>query len=891
MMTRSLLGLRVGIFILTFLFAFWGLPALFVGQPGPASISDKLLLQIKNGSGQEGVSKLELSRPARAWEFLGAVGTRAGIFGSESGPFEVWVYPLKILHDLKLRFHVPGRILPAESLARTTTVRPESCSILYTGDSFTARETLFVPLREAGAIISIEVATAEPLEIEATFERDFQLIWPAALGGTYMDWNEKLHAFVLGEEQKRFFALVGSLSATEHRQEFFTSYASSHESSFKLGLTGKGQETKQIVVAASMQSQSEAEATYQRISADFQTLRTEAASHYEHYLDQTLSLRLPDSELQRAYDWSRISLVQGIVSNPFLGTGLVAGYRTSGKDARPGFAWYFGRDALWSALALIAVADFANTRTALDFLIKYQREDGKIAHEIAQTANFVPWFKDYPYAYASADATPLFIITMNEYAVTSGDLNFVKDRWASVWKAYEFLRSTWDSQGFAQNQQAGHGWVEGGPLLPVKTELYQSSLGVAALQALANLAHLMANNEMQKELEREFARQKTFLNDAFWIPEKRIFAFGLDKENAKVAEASVLATVPMWFRLLDAEKANAMIDQLADVDHAADWGMRILSSRSERFHPAGYHFGAVWPLFTGWAAVGEYRYHRAFPGYANLRANALLALDGALGRVTEVLSGGHYAPLSVSSPHQIWSSAMVINPLLGGLLGLEVDSAAHRFALSPHVPPDWDSFELHNLRVDSAAFNLIYRQTPDLIELELQRSGASECFLEFSPGIALRAKVIGAEINNRPVAFRVEANGVDQHVAVRFPIYGGRNTLQIRLHDNFALHVPVSLPPLGATSSNLKVLSESWSASHDRLEVEVSGLAGREYQILAWGAAQISKLEGAELVRTGQQGYKIVVRLPSTPGHNYTRHKITFEFAAKHAPAKPSGGT
>src|SRR5437870_11123466 len=107
MMTRSLLGLRVGIFILTFLFAFWGLPALFVGQPGPASISDKLLLQIKNGSGQEGVSKLELSRPARAWEFLGAVGTRAGIFGSESGPFEVWVYPLKILHDLKLRFHVP----------------------------------------------------------------------------------------------------------------------------------------------------------------------------------------------------------------------------------------------------------------------------------------------------------------------------------------------------------------------------------------------------------------------------------------------------------------------------------------------------------------------------------------------------------------------------------------------------------------------------------------------------------------------------------------------------------------------------------------------------------------------------------------------------------------
>jgi len=180
-----------------------------VGQPGPARTADKLLPQIENGSGQEGINRLGLSRPARPWEFLDAVGTRAGIFGSESGQFELWVYPLKILHGFKLRFHVAGRILPAESFARTTTVRPESCSILYASDSFTVRETLFVPLREPGAVISIEIATAEPLEIEATFERDFQLIWPAALGGAYMNWNEKLHAFVLGEEQKRFFALIG----------------------------------------------------------------------------------------------------------------------------------------------------------------------------------------------------------------------------------------------------------------------------------------------------------------------------------------------------------------------------------------------------------------------------------------------------------------------------------------------------------------------------------------------------------------------------------------------------------------------------------------------------------------------------------------------------------
>ena len=108
-------------------------------------------------------------------------------------------------------------------------------------------------------------------------------------------------------------------------------------------------------------------------------------------------------------------MIQGMVTNPYLGTGLVAGYRTSGESQRPGFAWFFGRDSMWTALALDAEGDFASTRKALEFVAKYQREDGKIPHEIAQGANFVNWFKAYPYAYASADATPLYIIAMNDY--------------------------------------------------------------------------------------------------------------------------------------------------------------------------------------------------------------------------------------------------------------------------------------------------------------------------------------------------------------------------------------------------------------------------------------------------------------------------------------------
>src|SRR5438445_3948149 len=68
-------------------------------------------------------NSLELTRTARPWEFLSAVGTRAGFFGNEAGNFEAWVYPLKIFRNFRLRFHVDGRVIPAEALIRTVTVQ------------------------------------------------------------------------------------------------------------------------------------------------------------------------------------------------------------------------------------------------------------------------------------------------------------------------------------------------------------------------------------------------------------------------------------------------------------------------------------------------------------------------------------------------------------------------------------------------------------------------------------------------------------------------------------------------------------------------------------------------------------------------------------------------
>ncbi|HYL63399.1 MAG TPA: hypothetical protein VE077_12340 [Candidatus Methylomirabilis sp.] len=828
---------------------------------------------------------LELKRAVRPWEFLSTLGMRAGLLGNEAGRMEGWVYPLKIFRDFHLKFHVDGRVLEADSFARTLITRPESSTIVYAGDTFSVRETFFVPVKEPGALIAFDIETETPLEIEAVFRRDFQLMWPAALGGIYIGWNSTLHAFELGEEQRKFAAVVGSPSGTGEHEEFQTNYSESEENSFRLGGTAKGRDTKFIAIAGSMNGRAELENTYRRLTARYADLLSESAKYYRDYLDETVSLALPDEQIQKAYDWSRISLAQGMVTNPFLGTGLVAGYRTSGQSQRPGFAWYFGRDSCWSSLALNADGDFADTKAALEFISKFQREDGKIPHEISQGASFVDWFKGYPYPYASADATPLYIIAADDYVTASGDGAFAKEKWDSLWKAYQFLKSTYDSRGLPQNQGVGHGWVEGGPLLPVKTEFYQSGLGAQALHALSDLARFAGHDDAAVNLEKEFEKQRALVNESFWIADKKRFAFALDKNDKQVDEPTVLATVPMWFGLPSDAQAIPTIQQIADADVQTDWGMRIISNRSPVFSGGGYHFGSVWPLFTGWASVAEYKYHQEFPAYENLRANALLTLDGSLGHVTEVLSGDYYQPLSTSSPHQIWSAAMVVSPTLKGMLGLERNAADRTLTFVPHVPADWTDFKVNNVKVGDSVVNLSYHKTLNEITLEATRTGG-ECTLDFEPELANSALVGRVDMNGQTQRFDQWISAEHHHVKMKFPLAVGKNIVRIRVQNDFGLAYDSRLPKLGSASSDLRIISEEMGDVTAPMVLETSGRPGATYDMTVWNPGLIDSVDGAALVKDSDGHTKLRIRFAENANEDYVHQKIVIHLHPRKLPRK-----
>jgi glycogen debranching enzyme len=800
---------------------------------------------------------LMLTRAARPWEFASALGTRSALLAKEDGNFEAWVYPLKILRNFHLRFKTGNQTIDSKAVARSIRVRPESTTITYAWDTFSVQETLFVPVDEPGAVVILETDSSLPIEIEAAFERDFQLEWPAPMGGSDIDWNPALHAFLMDENQRKFTALVGSPSATSSQVESSTNYTNVKENTMGLGIAAPGKSTRILVIAASFQGLPPVEATYKRLVASYPQLLAQSAAYYSDYLQSQIALELPDKPLEDAYRWAEVSVLQGLVTNPYLGTGLVAGYKGSAdNDQRPGYAWFFGRDALWTSLALDAEGDFATTRTALEFLSRYQRKDGKVPHEIAQGAGFVPWFDTMPYAYASADATPLYIVAMDDYLRHSGDAAYVRDKWDDIWRAYRFLVSTYDKNGLPQNEGVGHGWVEGGPLLPVKGELYQSAVAAEALHSLANIARVLGKEEQASRLQSEYESSRMALNKTFWIADQDRYAFAIDTKGKQNETVSVLSAVPMWFGLLDPAKAGAMIESLSTPEMQTSWGMRIIPSNSPHYEADGYHSGTVWPLFTGWAAVGEYRYHHAEPAYANLRSNALLTFDGSLGHVAEVLSGNYDQTLATGSPHQIWSSAMVVAAMLKGLLGLDQDSLANRVTLQPHIPADWPYFAIRGIKAGQCNLNIRYskqddKEASETLTFDIDSTAGKSCSVELAPALSLRAQVLQVALNGHPIAYRQEDNAQDKHIHIAIDpadLARGSASVEIRIKEDFGIVQDFSLPPLGSTNEGLRIVAENWNEAHDALTIKTESAVSGTYELGLWNAQQVSSVEGADLV-------------------------------------------
>jgi hypothetical protein len=185
----------------------------------------------------------------------------------------------------------------------------------------------------------------------------------------------------------------------------------------------------------------------------------------EDVLSTTTSIDTPDDSLDLALEWAKINLEEQRVCNPDLGCGFVAGWGISGASTRPGFGWFFGGDAAINSLAMDATGQWELVAEDLRFLARYQRDDGKIPHEVSQAAGRMPWFEDYPYPYYHADTTPYWMVAVWELWKASGSDEWLTELWPAYQKAWAWcLTAETDGDGIIENTVGGYGAIEVGGL-------------------------------------------------------------------------------------------------------------------------------------------------------------------------------------------------------------------------------------------------------------------------------------------------------------------------------------------------------------------------------------------------------------------------------------------
>jgi hypothetical protein len=337
-----------------------------------------------------------------------------------------------------------------------------------------------------------------------------------------------------------------------------------------------------------------------------------------------------------------------------------------------------------------------------------------------------------------------------------------------------------------------------------------------------------------------------------------------------VDEDTVLPAVPAMWGLLEGRRAQAEIDHLGSAALATDWGTRILSDRSQLYDPLSYHYGSVWPLFTGWASLAAYRYGRPAVGYQALMANALLTFQGALGSVTELLSGDYAAPFGRSSHHQVWSQAMVVTPLLRGLFGIEARDAGRTLVFAPQLPPDWPSAEVRNVAVGGSRCDLAVKRDPGRMELRAECRGGAALKLEAAPAFPPDARIRAARLGSRALTPEIVAEGDVQRARVTVEGLEGGSVV-FELDEGTEAYVPAEPPAAGARNRGLRLIRSR--AQDGALRLLVEGRPGAGGSVMVRSPRQPTAVDGVVVEPAGVGLWRLRLRFEG-PGDEYVRREF-----------------
>jgi glycogen debranching enzyme len=392
----------------------------------------------------------------------------------------------------------------------------------------------------------------------------------------------------------------------------------------------------------------------------------------------------------------------------------------------PWFMALFGRDSLITSYQAIPFAPEL-ARTTLLALGAHQAtgwddfrdaEPGKILHELRHGELAV--FGERPHSpyFGSADATPLFLVVLEEYERWTGDVDTVRRLEGSARAALEWIERYGDIDGDgyieyrSRNPQTGlvnQCWKDSsnsimypdGRLAPLPRAVCEiQGYAYDARVRMARLARdVWGDQGLALRLEKDAAALKAAFDRDFWLPDQGHYALALDGDKDPVPTLCSNIGHLLWSGIVADERVESVVGHLMSDAMFSGWGVRTLADGQPVYNPIEYHNGTVWPHDTALVAAGLARYGRRQE--ANRLAVALLeAAQHFRHRLPEAFAGYPRAmthvPVeypSACSP-QAWAAGAPLL-LMRVMLGLEPTTTG--LAVRPHLPAQTNRLVLRGL--------------------------------------------------------------------------------------------------------------------------------------------------------------------------------------------------
>jgi glycogen debranching enzyme len=422
-----------------------------------------------------------------------------------------------------------------------------------------------------------------------------------------------------------------------------------------------------------------------------------------------------------------------------------------------GLPWFmapFGRDSLIVSLQNIMVyPEFA--RGALDVLGRWQAkerddfrdaEPGKIMHELryGELAHF-KLIPHTPY-YGTADATPLYLITLHAAWRATGDHSLLEQYLPNAEAALDWIDNYGDRDGdllqeYQTRSPAGYenmAWKDAGDSMtypdgsPVRGPKALCELQGYVYDAWVRMAEVfdaLGRTDRAEGLREKAAALFKKFNETFWDEDGGFYAYMLDGEKRQVLTVASNPGHLLWSGIVPPERAARVVARLMAPDMNSGWGIRTLSSQHPAYNPYSYQNGSVWPHDNSLIALGFKRY-----GFSAEVGRIACDISEAashflLNQLPELYAGvergvGSFPVqyLGANVP-QAWAAGSCF-ALLQAMLGIQPDAPNDTLYVDPELPAWLPDVTLLDLRLGRRHLDIRFWREGETTRWEVVRGDA-----------------------------------------------------------------------------------------------------------------------------------------------------------------------